>query len=327
MPIFPRSVNRIHSPFPILSREARRLPFSGRHYSSQSSRPQMANMFGNPQDFFRYTRERPYNKTFKLTTGNGKAVVARVPNPNAGPAFLTTVSEVVTIDFDTVTIQHKLLSLEFSEYGCLFYRKDASPGPMVGTTFRSKGRGDMDIDRGSYILGSFLWHSDLHTPNIFVDETGRHPHFLDYNGDLILQLPESFKQLDDDTQTATYTAERNPNLTRVFQYANSKTMTDPIRCVVNTWDGDILPLQGSLIRVQKKWDLLGHPGKCLINFSPEEIRKHHEDGEGWNEVQDVWDAVSGTMSRDGWTSIATYDQAISIFSQIQAKAPRSSNDV
>ena len=135
-------------------------------------------------------------------------------------------------------------------------------------------------------MGSFLWHSDLRTPNIFVDDTGRitsvidwqstcagplflegrHPYFLDYNGDLILELPENFKQLDKDTQTAVksrvtksillylyekYTAERNPILSRVFRYPNGMTLTDPIRFVGDTWESDILPLRESLIRVQK----------------------------------------------------------------------------
>ncbi|TQB67571.1 Phosphotransferase enzyme [Monascus purpureus] len=332
---------------------------------------------------------------------------------------------------DIVTIQHKFLSLKFSEYGCLFYREDAPPGshpaiveggnlshelkhkiaekfsigPIVDTAFWSKGRGDMDIYRGPWasavdyiqafalqeiawiqkhaiprspndplfvshsqndpaehvsllqrylsiaphlvpqeegILGSFLWHPDLRTPNIFVDDRGhitsiidwqstsagplflegRHPHFLNYNGDLILELPENFKQLDENTQSAVkgkvtdsillylyekYTAERNPILSKVFQYPNGKTLTDPICFVGNTWDGDILPLRESLIRIQKKWSSLGHTVECPINFSPEEIRKHYEDSEGWNEVQDFWDALSGIMSRDGWTSHATYD--------------------
>ncbi|KAJ9227024.1 hypothetical protein DTO027B5_8130 [Paecilomyces variotii] len=385
---------------------------------------------------------------------NGKAVVARIPNPNAGPAFLTTASEVATMDFlrnmlclpvpevlawnsavdstnrvgaeyiimehapgknladvwtdmdlepkvqimeDIVAIQHKLLSLKFSKYGCLFYRKDAPPGscpaivegdkllhehknsiaeqfsigPVVDTAFWSKGRGDMDIDRGPWtsavdyvqalalrevawiqkhatprspndplfvshsqnnpaehvsllqrylsvaphlvpreenILGSFLWHSDLRTPNVFVDDTGHITSIIDWQstwaGPLFLEG-------------------RHPHL---LDYNDGKTLTDPIRFVGNTWEGDILPLRESLIRVQKKWDLLGHTARCPVNFSPEEIRKHHEDGEGWNEVQDFWDTVSGIMGRDGWTSHATYDQAISIYSQIQAKAASHSND-
>lgn len=136
------------------------------------------------------------------------------------------------------------------------------------------------------LLGSYLWHTDLRTPNIFVDDNGsissiidwqstwagplflegRHPHFLDYNGEMTLELPQNFKQLDENGQIAIkaqvtksillylyekYTAERNPLLSKVFQYANGMTMTDPIRFAGNTWDGDILPLRESLIRVQK----------------------------------------------------------------------------
>ncbi|KAL4970398.1 aminoglycoside phosphotransferase family protein [Aspergillus stella-maris] len=458
--------------------EARLLPYTGRCYSYQHPHFKMANNVGSPQDFFSYTSRRwiweerqqlqeryrefdilelqkialgegLYNKSFMLTMADGKAVVARIPNPNAGPTFLTTASEVATMDFlrnilhipvpkvlawnsavnSTNRIGAEYIIMEYAPgknlantikdivaiYGCLFYRKDApsgsfpaivkgdnllhenknsiakqfSIGPTVDMTFWSKGQGDMDIDRGPWasavdyvralalretawiqkhasplspkdpsfedILGSFLWHLDLRTPNIFVNDTGyitsiidwqsicagplflegRHPHLLDYNGALMLELPEDFKQLDKNMQTTIkdkvtksvvlylyekYTAERNPLLHKVFQYPNGKTLTDPIRFVGNIWEGDILPLQESLIRVQKEWDFLVHTTRCPIDFSPEELRKHHEDGEGWNEVQDFWDGLSGIMERDGWTSHATYDQAISIYSQIQAEA-------
>ena len=43
--------------------------------------------------------EGSYNKSFKLIMDNGKTVIARIPNPNAGPAYLTTASEVATMDF------------------------------------------------------------------------------------------------------------------------------------------------------------------------------------------------------------------------------------
>ncbi|RAH65658.1 phosphotransferase family protein [Aspergillus aculeatinus CBS 121060] len=528
---------------PIISRiETTLLPISSRRrYSYQHPQLRMANIVGDPQDFFRYTSGRwvwderqqlqeryrefdilemqkvamdssssgscvrmakigegSYNKSFKLTMGNGKTFVARIPNPNARPAFLTTASEVATMDFlrtilglpvpkvlawssavdstnrvgaeyiimeyapgknladvwTDMDLECKVRTMEdISRYSCLFYRKDAPPGShpaiveggnlshelkqkiaerfsigrIVDTAFWGKGRGDMDIYRGPWasavdyiqasalreiawiqkhatprspddplfishrqndpvehvsllqrylsiaphlipqeegILGSFLWHPDLRTPNIFVDDSGhitsiidwqsasagplfledRHPYFLDYNGDLILELPEDFKQLDANTQSAVkgtvtnsillylyekYTAERNPLLSRVFQYPNGKTLTDPIRFVGNTWDGDIIPLRESLIRIQKKWrSPLGHAVECPIDLSPEEIRKHHEDSEGWNEVQDFWDGLSGIMSRDGWTSHATYDQAMFIYSQIQAETtPSFSHDV
>lgn len=43
--------------------------------------------------------EGSYNKSFSLTMANKMKFIARVPNPNAGPAFLTTASEVATMDF------------------------------------------------------------------------------------------------------------------------------------------------------------------------------------------------------------------------------------
>ena len=40
-----------------------------------------------------------YNKVFRLVMNNGSVVIARLPNPNAGPAHKTTASEVATMDF------------------------------------------------------------------------------------------------------------------------------------------------------------------------------------------------------------------------------------
>jgi hypothetical protein len=40
-----------------------------------------------------------YNKVFRLVMDNGSIAIARLPNPNAGPAHKTTASEVATMDF------------------------------------------------------------------------------------------------------------------------------------------------------------------------------------------------------------------------------------
>lgn len=40
-----------------------------------------------------------FNKVFRLRMTDGKTVLARIPNPNAGPAFYATASEVATIEF------------------------------------------------------------------------------------------------------------------------------------------------------------------------------------------------------------------------------------
>lgn len=40
-----------------------------------------------------------YNKAFLLTMDNGRQVIGKVPNPNAGLPHFTTASEVATMDF------------------------------------------------------------------------------------------------------------------------------------------------------------------------------------------------------------------------------------
>lgn len=40
-----------------------------------------------------------FNKVFRLVMDNGKAVIARIPNPNTGSLRWTTASEVATMDF------------------------------------------------------------------------------------------------------------------------------------------------------------------------------------------------------------------------------------
>jgi hypothetical protein len=40
-----------------------------------------------------------FNKVFRLIMNDGKSVLARIPNPNTGPAFYTTASEVATMEF------------------------------------------------------------------------------------------------------------------------------------------------------------------------------------------------------------------------------------
>ncbi|KAJ5084172.1 hypothetical protein NUU61_008751 [Penicillium alfredii] len=40
-----------------------------------------------------------YNKVFRLVLNDDKVVLARIPNPNAGPPFYTTASEVATMEF------------------------------------------------------------------------------------------------------------------------------------------------------------------------------------------------------------------------------------
>ena len=57
--------------------------------------------------------EGSYNKSFKLIMDTGKTVIARIPNPNAGPTILTTASEVATMDLVSILYPMVVLMAQF----------------------------------------------------------------------------------------------------------------------------------------------------------------------------------------------------------------------
>jgi hypothetical protein len=46
--------------------------------------------------------EGQYNKVFRLVMNDGRVAIASLPNPNAGPSFYATASEVATMEFVSV---------------------------------------------------------------------------------------------------------------------------------------------------------------------------------------------------------------------------------
>lgn len=54
-----------------------------------------------------------FNKVFRLIMDDGKVVIVRIPNPNAGPAFYTTASEVATMEL--VSLRSMFLKVVFKE--------------------------------------------------------------------------------------------------------------------------------------------------------------------------------------------------------------------
>lgn len=140
------------------------------------------------------------------------------------------------------------------------------------------------------VVASHLWHTDLHSGNIFVD-TGkgricsvidwqgtwaaplilqaRHPRLVDYHGDIILKAPANFKDLEPDekdrikaqmsSSIILYLYEQQiakevPLLDKVLRFDHGRTRCEPIHFVGDTtWDDDddILPLRESLIRIEK----------------------------------------------------------------------------
>lgn len=65
-----------------------------------------------------------YNKVFRLAMDNGLAIIARIPNPNAGPAGYTTASEVATMDL--VFQAYLFLHLDFNTHIGSYNTSDTS---------------------------------------------------------------------------------------------------------------------------------------------------------------------------------------------------------
>lgn len=131
-----------------------------------------------------------------------------------------------------------------------------------------------------------LWHWDIHAPNIFVEGDhvtslidwqdiwvgplflqARHPRLVDYNGELMLKLPERYHALEDEDEKArvrtqveksmvlwTYESETkntNPILHDILHMRQGRTRRDTVDFSANTWDGDIIPFRQCLIRIAR----------------------------------------------------------------------------
>ncbi|KAF2476201.1 kinase-like protein [Lindgomyces ingoldianus] len=135
------------------------------------------------------------------------------------------------------------------------------------------------------LLTPMLWHRDLHTSNLFIHEgkissvidwqscwvgplilRARAPRLLDYNGEIMLKLPPAYEEMPEDErrlvecqvqqsiQVYSYehkTAGRNPLLDRVLRYPQGKILSNVVDFASTSWNGDILPLRDSLIRIER----------------------------------------------------------------------------
>lgn len=141
------------------------------------------------------------------------------------------------------------------------------------------------VDIDTPLTRSTLWHTDLHSSNLFVDNnhitavidwqgSWAGPLFLqaqpsplvDYQGSILLNRPDNFDDLDLDRQAQIKqkifkstlfqlylieTEERNPILAKAFHIDHGKTRRLPIEFAGNTWDDDIVSFRESLINVER----------------------------------------------------------------------------
>ncbi|KAH9217470.1 kinase-like domain-containing protein [Leptodontidium sp. 2 PMI_412] len=165
-----------------------------------------------------------------------------------------------------------------------------------------------------------LWHWDIHAPNIFVHEgqvaalidwqdtwvgplflQARHPRLVDYNGELMVRLPESYDALEDGDEKnririqveksivlwtyETETKNTNSILYDILHINQGRTRRDTVDFSDNTWDGDIIPFRQCLIRIARHWNEINTEIPCPIEFTDEEKKAHLRDREGEQGLQ------------------------------------------
>lgn len=222
------------------------------------------------------------------------------------------------------------------------------------------------------LLAPMLWHRDLHTGNLFIHEgkissvidwqscwvgplilRARAPRLLDYNGEIMLKLPQNYEEMPKDEQRRVEyqvqqsiqvysyehkTAGRNPHLDRVLRYPQGKMLSNVVEFASTSWYGDILPLRDCLIRIERyesrssicqslyldskpharDWEEnAGSATFCPYHFSAEEIRESHEDAGSYNDMRDFWDDLKGKVDNTGYTTHEFFDDAVALFSSLR----------
>lgn len=62
---------------------------------------------------------------------------------------------------------------------------------------------------------------------------------------------------------------------------------------------------------------MGIKDPCPYHFTDDDIRKHRQDATGFNETQDFWDMLEGTVDRTGWTTNEDFEGAVDYFLQLR----------
>ncbi|KAI7236741.1 hypothetical protein KC330_g3579 [Hortaea werneckii] len=203
-----------------------------------------------------------------------------------------------------------------------------------------------------------LFHWDLRLPNFFV-EAGqitslidwqeawiaplfmqeRRPQLFEYDGEMILRLPNDFETIEDQAEKAELQSqveksilswyyhgvvrEQNPVLQALFDLPLARTRRETVFLASDIWEGETLPLRECLYRLQRQWDKLNTGIECPTHFSKEEIRAHEETSSDWNERAELWDSLSGFVSQDGYTSHEDYKDARELFKELRKEVLQS----
>jgi hypothetical protein len=124
-------------------------------------------------------------------------------------------------------------------------------------------------------------------------------------------------------------------LYRVFNGARNKrhlsALSDPVLLARQhlvdyagrQWMGNPMTLRGALIRMREFWPMLPTDTKqCPIDFTEEEVEKHHEDEAMWfklNLLVNHWRDQMGGVSEEGWVRMEAYQHAVERNKELKAR--------
>ncbi|KAG8624730.1 hypothetical protein KVT40_007797 [Elsinoe batatas] len=207
---------------------------------------------------------------------------------------------------------------------------------------------DSLCSRDPMLNESVVWHWDLRTQNIFVKGDKitslidwqdvwagplflqvEHPPIVDYNGALLLKLPDNYESMVDKVakqkvrdrvqrSILLYTFEakikRSKQVFRsLLDLPHGKTIRQTVHFAKNMQHRGSLALRQCLMRVQQNWSSIAGDGPCPISFSEAELEQHYADAEGWNTEAEFWEGLDGFVMSDGWTNNEDYEEALAFF--------------
>ena len=121
----------------------------------------------------------------------------------------------------------------------------------------------------------------------------RQPPLVDYSGEILTELPENFKDLEEDERARvseqvansillyiyeTTTADENPLLSEILRMEHGLLRKQTIAFAGNTWDSDIKSFRQTLIRVKRSVDT---QERYIPYFSPKLIEHTVGTGTRW----------------------------------------------
>ncbi|KAL9611874.1 MAG: hypothetical protein Q9167_003488 [Letrouitia subvulpina] len=192
-----------------------------------------------------------------------------------------------------------------------------SPDAHIALYKKFQDVADSLLPSSEELAKSTIWHWDVHTPNIFVDQD-KITSLIDWQ--------DHYETLHDEAERAriraqveksivlwayeTDTKEINQVLHKLYHIPHGRTRRDTVQFSTNTWDRDIIPFR-------HYWDEISTEDFCPIKFTVEELEAHARDGVGWNETADFWTSLEGFVNRDGWTTNENFERAVELFAQLK----------